>query len=84
MDRMCSTHEGDEKFVPKNWSENMKGRDHSEDVGVDGRVILERISKIGWECINCIHLAQDRDQWRALVNVVIKLRVERKSGKFID
>jgi hypothetical protein len=23
------------------WSDNMKGRDHSEDIGVDGRIILE-------------------------------------------
>jgi hypothetical protein len=27
----------------KFWSENLKGRDHSEDVGVDGRIILEWI-----------------------------------------
>jgi hypothetical protein len=25
------------------WSENGKGRDHSEELGVDGRIILERI-----------------------------------------
>jgi hypothetical protein len=24
----------------KFWSENLKGRDHSEDLGVDGRIIL--------------------------------------------
>jgi hypothetical protein len=23
------------------WSENLKGRDHSEDLGVDGRIIFE-------------------------------------------
>jgi len=25
----------------KCWSENLKGRDHFEDLGVDGRIILE-------------------------------------------
>jgi hypothetical protein len=25
----------------KLWSENLKGRDHSEDLGVDGRIIFE-------------------------------------------
>jgi hypothetical protein len=30
---------------------------------------------IGWEGVNWIDLAQDRDQWRALVNTVMNLRV---------
>jgi len=29
----CSTH--------GNWSENLKGKDHSEDLGVDGKIILQ-------------------------------------------
>jgi hypothetical protein len=32
--------------------------------------------EIGWEDVDWIHLAQDRDEWRALVNVLkISLRV---------
>jgi hypothetical protein len=27
----------------KFWSENLKGRDHSEDLGVDGNIVLELI-----------------------------------------
>jgi hypothetical protein len=30
---------------------------------------------VGWEGINWIDLAQDRDEWRALVNTVMNLRV---------
>jgi hypothetical protein len=31
--------------------------------------------EIGWDGMDWIVLAQDRDQWRALVNMVMKLRV---------
>jgi hypothetical protein len=31
--------------------------------------------EIGWGGVDCIGLAQDRNKWRALVNVVMNLRV---------
>jgi hypothetical protein len=33
------------------------------------------IREVGWEDMNWIDLAQDRDRWRALVNEVMNLRV---------
>jgi hypothetical protein len=33
------------------------------------------LREIGWEGMGWIDLAQDRDQWRALVNTVMNLRV---------
>jgi hypothetical protein len=33
------------------------------------------LREIGWDGVDWIDLAQDRDQWRALVNTVMNLRV---------
>jgi hypothetical protein len=49
--------------------ENLKGRDHSEDIGIDGRIILSWILKeAGFEIVDWIDQVQDRDWWWALVN----------------
>jgi hypothetical protein len=33
------------------------------------------LREIGWDGMDCSELAQDRDQWRALMNTVMNLRV---------
>jgi len=33
------------------------------------------LREIGWEGVDWIHLAQDREQWQALVNMVMNLWV---------
>jgi hypothetical protein len=33
------------------------------------------LREIGWNGVEWVDLAQDRDQWRALVNTVMNLRV---------
>jgi hypothetical protein len=33
------------------------------------------LGEIGWDGMDWIDLAQDRDQWRALVDMVMNLRV---------
>jgi hypothetical protein len=37
--------------------------------------IKRNLREIGWGGVEWIHLAQDRDRWRAAVNAVINLRV---------
>jgi hypothetical protein len=36
----------------------------------------------GWGSMDWIHLAQDRDQWRALVNSAMNLWVKKKMGNY--
>jgi hypothetical protein len=33
------------------------------------------VREIGWDCMDWIELAQDRDQWKALVKMVMNIRV---------
>jgi hypothetical protein len=60
----------------KFWSENLRGRDYLEDLDVDDRIKYK--IRMKW-----INMAQDRDQWRALVNTVMNLRVPKKGGNFL-
>jgi hypothetical protein len=69
MDGANSTHGKDDKCV------HMKGRDYSEEIGVDGWIILEWIlEQLGGEHVDWKHMAQDRDQWRVLANTEMNLR----------
>jgi hypothetical protein len=34
-----------------------------------------------WEGVDCIRLAQDKDQWQALMNTVMNLRGSIKGGE---
>jgi hypothetical protein len=49
----------------KFWSENLKGRDYSEDLGVDGKIILEYISGTYGEKLwtGCIWFRIETNVW---------------------
>jgi hypothetical protein len=38
------------------------------------------LREIGWEGVDWIHVDQDKDQWQALVNTVMNLRVRKRRG----
>jgi hypothetical protein len=42
------------------WLENINGRDHAEDIGIDGKIMGLR--EIEWEVLDWVHMAEDRDQ----------------------
>jgi hypothetical protein len=53
-----------------------EGKDHLKDQGVDGGMGSEwTLGRLVGVCVEWIHLAQDRDRWRAVVNAVMNLRV---------
>ena len=75
MGGICSTYGGEERSVQGFGGKTMRERDHLEDPGIDWRIILKLIFK-KWEVgIEWIDRTQDRDRWRAVVNVVMNLRV---------
>jgi len=58
------------------WWGNLRERDNLGDPGIDGRIILRWIFR-NWDVggMDWIELTEDRDRWRAVVNVVMNLRV---------
>jgi hypothetical protein len=42
------------------------------------------LREMGWGGMDWIDLAQDRDQWMALVNEVLNLLVPQNAGKFLS
>jgi hypothetical protein len=64
------------------WWGNLE-RDHSEDLGVGGTVILKGSSRSGIGGRDRIDLAQDRGRWRDDVNAVMNIRVSKNAGNLL-
>jgi hypothetical protein len=64
------------------WWGNLKERDHVENPGIDGRIILKWTLEKWDGRMYWISLAQDRDRWWAVVNAVMNLRFQRRIGLF--
>jgi hypothetical protein len=39
---------------------------------------------IGWDGLDWIDMAQDKDQWKALGNTLLNFRVPQNAGKFLS
>jgi hypothetical protein len=57
------------------WCGNLRERDHLEDSGVDGAIILRWIFRKWNGGMDWTDMAEDRDRWRGTVNAVMNLRV---------
>jgi hypothetical protein len=75
MGKACSTNGGEEECI---WDIGGKfGK--KETTGRPKRRWVDNIKmdlrEIGWDYMDWIDLAQDRNQWRAVVNAVMNLRI---------
>jgi len=80
MGQACGTYEGTihkEFFVT-----NLVETNHLEDLGVNGRIQLKYTLKTRGNGVQWVHLAVDRDKWRALVYIVMDQVRIPKSREF--
>jgi hypothetical protein len=84
MDRACSTN-GEKRNSYRVLVGKQEGKRQLERPRckwVDN--IKMDLREIGWDDMGWIDLAQDRNQWRALVRKVMNLRVPQDAGKFLS
>jgi hypothetical protein len=71
---LSTQHARGKKCVQNCGCKNLRVRDHSEELGLNGSRILKYGLRKQWENVDCIHPAQ-----RDLVNAVTNIRVSLKA-----
>jgi len=74
---------GEERCIQGFGGKKMRERDHLEDPGVNGRIILKWIFRKWYGGMDWIDLAQNRDRWKELVNAVMNLRIPSNERNFL-
>jgi hypothetical protein len=46
-----------------------------ENLGVNGRILKLDLQETGLETVDCSYFAQDKDQWLAVVDLVMNLEI---------
>jgi hypothetical protein len=60
--------------MPGKCSKNFNGRNHVEDLVIDGRGQYHNLKRTELKGVDWIRLAQNRGRWRVLVNTAINIR----------
>ena len=76
----CSTYGGDENCLPGFGGGKLMERDHLEEPGLDGRIILGWIFGSGIWGMEWLDLTSNRERSWAIANVVMNLRVPQHAG----
>jgi hypothetical protein len=77
---------GKMKNVYNIWLESLQGRQHLEELRMRRRVddIKVDLRRTELEGVGWIRVVRDRDRWRALVDMVMSLRVPYKAVNLIS
>jgi hypothetical protein len=75
MVRVCRTHGEEKECIKDSGQKARKKRPLGRRTHKLEYNIKMDVREIGWDDMEWIHLAQDREYWRSLVNMVINLRV---------
>jgi hypothetical protein len=59
---------------------NLKKRERLEDFCVGGRVTIINLREIVWDGFDWVHLTEASGKWRAVLNMVLSLRIPKISG----
>lgn len=57
------------------WCGNTNGKNRSENLELNGKILKCVLKEIGLEDVDCIIVTSERDKWPPLANTVMKLRV---------
>jgi hypothetical protein len=76
----CSTNGREKKLIQNFYQKTWKKRPHGRPTRRRLGNIRMELREIRWEDVYWINLAQDRDQWRALVIMVMNLKVPLGRG----
>jgi hypothetical protein len=84
MGRVCRTNLGEVEciYILVGEPEGKKRLGRPRQRWIDN--IIMGLREIGYYGMDWTDLAQDSDQWRAIVNTVINLRVAQNFGKFLS
>jgi hypothetical protein len=52
------------------------------DLGENGKIMLQFIFKMGYDCVDWIHLFQNMGKWWALVNKIMNIMIPQKAVNF--
>jgi hypothetical protein len=67
----------------KCWSEKVKRTDYWQDRCLQEDKVRIDLREIGWEDMDRMHLAKDRDQWQVPANRAMKFWVQKRAVNFL-